>query len=206
MIGLSQKSWNIMLFARFLFGVGNESFIIANSTLLTHWFCGNELALAFGINTTTARLGSVINNILSIYLVQNTSLVFSFWFGTLLVVACLLIVIGTVVLDKWMESSNGELVFSKISQLDNTSMHSITNNTLHDGVELACTTNIKSNNVELENEKWKRLDMCEDDWRKLHLEDCTTQTDNSEEIEFPTSANSKEGLLADLRSDRKSVV
>lgn len=38
---------------------------VANSCLIAKWFAGSELALSFGITMSIARLGSVINNIIS---------------------------------------------------------------------------------------------------------------------------------------------
>jgi MFS family permease len=49
----------VMLAGRFLLGVGAEPLIVAVSTALAKWFKGKELSLAFGLNLTIARLGSV---------------------------------------------------------------------------------------------------------------------------------------------------
>jgi MFS family permease len=60
--GLSVKSWIIMWTGRFVFGIGAESFTIANSTLIAIWFKGSELALAFTINTSISRLSNYYSN------------------------------------------------------------------------------------------------------------------------------------------------
>jgi len=44
---------------RFIFGAGSETIIVAQSTILSRWFKGKELALAFGIALTVSRLGSL---------------------------------------------------------------------------------------------------------------------------------------------------
>ena len=49
----------VMLAGRFLLGVGSEPLIVAVTTALVRWFKGRELAFAFGLNITAARLGSV---------------------------------------------------------------------------------------------------------------------------------------------------
>jgi MFS family permease len=49
----------VMLAGRFLLGVGAEPLIVAVTTALAKWFRGRELSLAFGLNLTIARLGSV---------------------------------------------------------------------------------------------------------------------------------------------------
>jgi MFS family permease len=83
-IGLSAKSWPIIFLGRLIFGFGGESFTVANSALLADWFKGKELALAFGINLSISKLGSVVNNILSPALSNSLSIVFALWFGAIL--------------------------------------------------------------------------------------------------------------------------
>jgi len=46
---------------RFIFGAGSESLIVAQSAILARWFKGKELALAFGIALTIARLGTLFS-------------------------------------------------------------------------------------------------------------------------------------------------
>ncbi len=48
----------MMLAARFLLGVGAEPLIVAVTCALAKWFKGKELAFAFGVSLTIARLGS----------------------------------------------------------------------------------------------------------------------------------------------------
>jgi nitrate/nitrite transporter NarK len=54
---VSSELW-VMLVARALLGVGAEPLIVAISCALAKWFKGKELAFAFGVNLTIARLGS----------------------------------------------------------------------------------------------------------------------------------------------------
>jgi MFS family permease len=49
----------VMAAGRFIFGLGAESLIVAVTTVLAKWFRGKELSLAFGVNLSIARLGSV---------------------------------------------------------------------------------------------------------------------------------------------------
>eukprot|EP01118_Nematostelium_gracile_P004801 TRINITY_DN1572_c0_g1_i1.p1 TRINITY_DN1572_c0_g1~~TRINITY_DN1572_c0_g1_i1.p1 ORF type:complete len:469 (+),score=94.66 TRINITY_DN1572_c0_g1_i1:186-1409(+) len=49
-----------MCLGRFLFGMGSESLIVAQTAVLTKWFKGKELALSFGVALTFGRLGSII--------------------------------------------------------------------------------------------------------------------------------------------------
>jgi MFS family permease len=54
---VSAELW-VMLVARALLGIGAEPLIVAISCALAKWFKGKELAFAFGVNLTIARLGS----------------------------------------------------------------------------------------------------------------------------------------------------
>lgn len=64
-LGASLKMWSLMFLGRLIFGLGGENLNVAQSSLLAQWFQGKELALAFGINLSIARIGSVINNFVS---------------------------------------------------------------------------------------------------------------------------------------------
>ena len=55
---VSSELW-VMLIARSLLGIGAEPLIVAISCALAKWFKGKELAFAFGVNLTIARLGSL---------------------------------------------------------------------------------------------------------------------------------------------------
>lgn len=48
-----------ILGGRFLLGLGAEPLIVAATTVLAKWFKGRELSLAFGLNLSIARLGSM---------------------------------------------------------------------------------------------------------------------------------------------------
>jgi MFS family permease len=71
--GVSLKSWPLMFLGRFLFGCGETSTSVANSTMLSDWFEGKELAFSFAFNVAIARLGSVVNNIASPAIASSTS-------------------------------------------------------------------------------------------------------------------------------------
>jgi MFS family permease len=49
----------IMLLGRFIYGLGSESLIITMDKILSRWFKGKELAFAFGLLITIARLGTI---------------------------------------------------------------------------------------------------------------------------------------------------
>ena len=110
-LGISMKSWPIMLVGRVVYGFGGESMGVANSAILSEWFQGKELAFAFGINLSVARLGSVINNLVSPTLADSIDLQFAFWFGVILcgssVLSAVLISIFDKAFDKLLADKKG---------------------------------------------------------------------------------------------------
>ena len=83
-VGILRKSWELIFLGRFVFGVGGESFVVANTAFMTEWFKGKELALAFGVNMAVSKLGSVWNNLFSPFLADSAGIAASFCFGVLL--------------------------------------------------------------------------------------------------------------------------
>lgn len=63
MFGGYSNSYDEMLAGRVVFGMGGESMQVAQSSIISVWFKGKELAFALGLNLSVARLGSVINGI-----------------------------------------------------------------------------------------------------------------------------------------------
>jgi nitrate/nitrite transporter NarK len=57
---------------------------VAYSTLLSKWFSGRELAMAFGIALAVSRLGSVLNNLVSPAVANAASTSWALWVGALL--------------------------------------------------------------------------------------------------------------------------
>ena len=49
-----------MLIGRFIFGLGGECMCVAQSTITSNWFKGQEMNFALGANLALARIGSVI--------------------------------------------------------------------------------------------------------------------------------------------------
>ncbi|KAF4681529.1 hypothetical protein FOZ60_011983 [Perkinsus olseni] len=59
-LGLHMRSFTVLVIGRAIFGMGGESLNVSNSTIMTHWFRGKELAFALGSSLTLSRLGSVL--------------------------------------------------------------------------------------------------------------------------------------------------
>jgi len=95
------KSIPLIFLGRFVFGAGSEPLIVAQSAMLSRWFKNKELAMAFGIQLTVSRLGSLF--------AFNTGELFASYFGSFryallaAVFACALSLVGNlfyIVLDK----------------------------------------------------------------------------------------------------------
>ena len=54
------RSFALMLVGRAIFGIGSEAAILVTNKVLARWFKGRELGLAFGLNITVMRLGSIL--------------------------------------------------------------------------------------------------------------------------------------------------
>jgi MFS family permease len=68
------RSIPMIFLGRFIFGAGSEPLVVAQSAMLARWFKNKELAMAFGIQLTVSRLGSLF--------AFNTGELFSSYFGS----------------------------------------------------------------------------------------------------------------------------
>lgn len=83
-VGLSQKSWIIMLLGRIAYGLGGEIICVANSTLISEWFDPTERSFAFGTLLAISRLGSVLNNMVSPKLAHSLATPWALWAGVVM--------------------------------------------------------------------------------------------------------------------------
>jgi|JI6StandDraft_1071083.scaffolds.fasta_scaffold00915_5 MFS family permease len=82
-IGVSIRSFPMMLACRALFGICSESLITAQISLVSFWFKGKELATALGLIITLPELGGALNSFLTPIIYENTgSLSAGFYVGT----------------------------------------------------------------------------------------------------------------------------
>eukprot|EP01038_Epipyxis_sp_PR26KG_P013849 gene13849-18574_t len=82
-VGLANESWGIMLLGRTIFGLGGESLGVGVAALISSWFKGKELALAYGLNISIPRLGSITNNLLSPQIAATVNIQFSVFVGAI---------------------------------------------------------------------------------------------------------------------------
>ncbi|CAD8114867.1 unnamed protein product [Paramecium sonneborni] len=64
-LGGKFNEYSLMLLGRAVFGVASENLIIAQSTFVSLWFKGTELATAMGIIMTIPELGGALNSLLT---------------------------------------------------------------------------------------------------------------------------------------------
>ncbi|CAD8118594.1 unnamed protein product [Paramecium sonneborni] len=64
-LGGKFNEYSLMLLGRAIFGVASENLIIAQSTFVSLWFKGSELATAMGIIMTIPELGGALNSLLT---------------------------------------------------------------------------------------------------------------------------------------------
>ena len=119
------RSVPLMFAGRFIFGAGSEPLVVAQCAMLARWFKNKELAMAFGIQLTVSRIGSLF--------AFNTGELFSSYFGSFryallaAVGACALSFIGNlvyIVLDKRAEkplnlrdeSAGDKIVFKDVRE------------------------------------------------------------------------------------------
>ena len=98
--GLTLRSWPLIFLGRLIFALGGENLSVAFSVLLSDWFKGKELAFAFGINLSSTRIFSVINNVLSPSLASSVNFLFAFWFGAIVCIFSFIIVLIGVPIDR----------------------------------------------------------------------------------------------------------
>jgi nitrate/nitrite transporter NarK len=61
-VGVHQRSFLLVLLGRGIFGCGGENLDLAQSVIVYRWFSGKELSMAFGMNSMTSLMGSVLND------------------------------------------------------------------------------------------------------------------------------------------------
>ena len=73
----SGARFGIMFAGRFIFGMGGGSITIAQNAITAYWFAGRELAMAFGLTLSVARLGSTLNFNLTTFVFTSFAGLFS---------------------------------------------------------------------------------------------------------------------------------
>jgi len=59
-VAVAKGKW-MLIFGRIIFGAGSESLIVVQSAIISRWFKGKEMAMAFGIALTLSRVGTLFS-------------------------------------------------------------------------------------------------------------------------------------------------
>lgn len=59
-VAVAKDKWSL-IFGRLIFGAGSESLIVVQSAIISRWFKGKEMAMAFGITLTLSRVGTLFS-------------------------------------------------------------------------------------------------------------------------------------------------
>lgn len=105
--GASVNGFYIMLFGRFIFGIGAESLAVAQNNYAVLWFKGKELNMVFGLQLSFARVGSTVNFLVmeSVYQYVKQFYTGSYVIGMVLFIAastCVMSFISALILG-WMD-------------------------------------------------------------------------------------------------------
>ena len=106
--GGQMGNYDLMLAGRGVFGAGGESMAVAQSSIVSVWFKGKELAFALGLNLSVARLGSVINAAVVPTVYAKHGLGCALGVGFMLCVFSLLNSFGIACIDKKSEDEEKE--------------------------------------------------------------------------------------------------
>ncbi|KAF9095708.1 hypothetical protein BGX27_001220 [Mortierella sp. AM989] len=103
-LGVEKRHVPAMILGRVLFGAG-ESLAVTQAAITVKYFRGKELAMALGINLCIARLGSVLNDIITPYIWSRSSVPTAFWGGFVSCILSFMTACVLVTLDLWYGST-----------------------------------------------------------------------------------------------------
>ena len=96
---ISIENFTLMIFARFIFGIGSESLFVAENILLTKYFRGKELSFAIGLNLAVANLGGVLNMYLTPRFAYHFGTSSAVWIGAILCIFSFICIIVVLYVD-----------------------------------------------------------------------------------------------------------
>jgi len=103
MVGGYQLNYDMMIAGRVVFGMGGECMNVAQSSIVSVWFKGKELAFALGVNMSISRLGSVLNAAIVPSIYDSRGLGAALMVGFMICVFSLFTALGLVWLDRRRE-------------------------------------------------------------------------------------------------------
>lgn len=126
-LGVGRESFPLILAGRVLFGVGGESLAVAQTRVVTDWFQDRELALAIGLNLSIARIGTVVNNVVSPWIARRWhSVAAAFWVGLASCAISLVCTVATIWVDTRYRRLHRHHRHSRAASIDGTADASAT--------------------------------------------------------------------------------
>eukprot|EP01084_Bolivina_argentea_P009982 18627_1 len=101
----NKLSYPLMLIGRCISGIGGESVPVAKSSLLSTYFIENHITFAMGITLSMGRIGSSLNDYLTLKLYNYFNLFYCIFFGFIILSIC---VIFTVIMIKCAKNNKYE--------------------------------------------------------------------------------------------------
>lgn len=124
------KSFTILLFGRFIFGLGAETLTVCVNTLIAKWFNSYEIALALSINLSGCKLGGVLTAWLSPYLVYYYDFYVASVFLSLLSLLCYILTLYLIYYElHWYQKYF--ILNPSVSETNNVSPQHTTYSSLH---------------------------------------------------------------------------
>lgn len=81
MMGSMLNNYHLLIIGRIIYAVGGDNDGVTQGVIISKWFKEKELAFALGITLTFARLGSVLNSVITPNLYFNNSITFCLFSG-----------------------------------------------------------------------------------------------------------------------------
>ena len=98
-VGISIRSFALVLVGRVIFGIGGESLCVSQLRLMTEWFHGSSLGLAMGLQISASKLAVILDLILSPFIYKKISISAPFWASFAICVVSLIATIVAVRID-----------------------------------------------------------------------------------------------------------
>ena len=95
-----------MLLGRTIFGIGGECMYVVQSAITSAWFKGNELALAFGANSSCLNIGETLGGFIAPSWADAHGLSGALFFGFGVCVIALFSAIFLVFVDWYVEKKD----------------------------------------------------------------------------------------------------
>ncbi|MBP8994033.1 MAG: MFS transporter [Bacteroidales bacterium] len=91
----------MMVLGRIIFGLGAETLIVVQNKIISKWFKGDMLALAFALNLAVCRLGTAAALIFSPKIALSSSLETALWVAGIIMLTGFVAFVGYMIIDNW---------------------------------------------------------------------------------------------------------